>query len=61
MSANALEVFESAPGPVFRYYDTPFSISDKTIQAERRQLLDADGVSPRTLRLEVIGGLRACR
>ncbi len=37
----------------FRYYDTPFSLADEKIQAERRRLLDQDGVSYRRPWIEV--------
>src|SRR4051812_13672657 len=58
---HALEVFDRLRDRLFRYYDTPFSIADKRVQAERRTLLDADGVTYREPWLEVIPEYRLSR
>jgi hypothetical protein len=39
---GAVELFESLHAEFFRYYDTPFALSDRELQAERRVLLDRD-------------------
>jgi ATP-dependent helicase YprA (DUF1998 family) len=41
---DAGELFESLRADFFRYYDTPFALADKRVEAERRSLLDQDGV-----------------
>jgi ATP-dependent helicase YprA (DUF1998 family) len=45
MSVDAVGVFESLRESFFRYYDTPFALADKRVEAERRRLLDQDGVA----------------
>lgn len=40
---SALGTFERLRDAYFRYYDTPFGLSDERLQAERRALLDVDG------------------
>ncbi|HEU5252058.1 MAG TPA: DEAD/DEAH box helicase [Solirubrobacterales bacterium] len=42
---DAVRLFESLRGDFFRYYDTPFALGDKGVEAERRRLLDRDGVA----------------
>lgn len=44
-TAGAVELFESLREDFFRYYDTPFGLADKRVEAERRRLLDRDGVA----------------
>jgi Lhr-like helicase len=43
--AGAISVFEALREDFFRYYDTPFALADKEVEAERRALLDRDGVA----------------
>ncbi len=57
---NALSVFDALRQHFFLYYDTPFSVRDGLVQAERRQLLDRDGVSYRLPWLEVIRDYQGC-
>jgi len=52
--ADALAVFDSLREYLFRYYDTPFSVRDEAVQAERRRLLDQDTVTWREPWLEVL-------
>lgn len=47
------QAFDALRDYFFRYYDTPFSVADERIQAERRQLLDQDGVTYRRPWIEV--------
>lgn len=54
MASTALDVFAQLRDHLFRYYDTPFSIADKLVQAERLRMLDADGVTYREPWLEVV-------
>jgi ATP-dependent helicase YprA (DUF1998 family) len=42
---GVVELFESLREDFFRYYDTPFALADKEVEAERRALLDRDGVA----------------
>jgi ATP-dependent helicase YprA (DUF1998 family) len=44
-AAGAVELFEALRKDYFRYYDTPFGLADKRVEAERRRLLDQDGVA----------------
>src|ERR1700760_1956560 len=43
--AGSISVFEALREDFFRYYDTPFALADKEVEAERRALLDRDGVA----------------
>lgn len=52
--ADAFRVAAALRDAYFRYYDTPFALSDKAVQAERRALLDAEGVSWREPWLDVL-------
>lgn len=54
MTVDALGVFDSLRDYFFRYYDTPFSVLSPEVQAERRALLDRDGVTWREPWLEVL-------
>jgi ATP-dependent helicase YprA (DUF1998 family) len=51
---DALTVFETLRDYFFRYYDTPFSLLDKGVEKERRDILDRDKVSYREPWLEVL-------
>ena len=42
---DAFAVSKALREAYFRYYDTPFALSDRALQDERRALLDAEGVS----------------
>jgi ATP-dependent helicase YprA (DUF1998 family) len=44
-TASPIELFEALRADYFRYYDTPFALADKQVQAERKRLLDQDGVA----------------
>lgn len=47
---NVMGTFERLREAYFRYYDTPFGLSDRRLQAERRELFDRDnGVYRRPL------------
>jgi Lhr-like helicase len=52
--ADALAVFNTLRDYLFRYYDTPFSVRDPRVQAERRALLDREEVTWRDPWLEVL-------
>jgi ATP-dependent helicase YprA (DUF1998 family) len=54
LAVDALGVFDSLRDYFFRYYDTPFSVLSAEVQAERRALLDQDGVTWREPWLEVL-------
>src|SRR2546427_1498381 len=41
---DAIGVFESLRDNYLRYYDTPFSVAVPEVQAERREVLNRDGV-----------------
>ena len=49
---DTVELFDSLRDYYFRYYDTPFALADDRLQAERRALLDCDGVTWREPWLE---------
>jgi ATP-dependent helicase YprA (DUF1998 family) len=51
---NAVQVGAALREHYFRYYDTPFSLLDKQVQAERRATLDKDMATYRVPWLEVI-------
>ena len=51
---DPIELFDQLREYLFRYYDTPFAIADKLVQAERRRLLDRDRVTFREPWLELI-------
>jgi len=57
---NAISVFNALRDQFFLYYDTPFSIRDRLVQEERRELLNRDGVSYRLPWLEVIRESQGC-
>ncbi|MCH4250348.1 MAG: hypothetical protein LKF88_05715, partial [Microbacteriaceae bacterium] len=40
---DAIQTFDRLRDAYLRYYDTPFGLADKRLQAERRALLDRDG------------------
>lgn len=42
-SLNIMGTFDKLRESYFRYYDTPFALSDKKLQQERRELMDRDG------------------
>lgn len=42
MAMDIVETFKNLRDSYFRYYDTPFGLSDRTLEAERRHLLDQD-------------------
>ncbi|MCX2746283.1 DEAD/DEAH box helicase [Arthrobacter sp. MI7-26] len=42
MAVDIVETFKNLRDSYFRYYDTPFGLADRTLEAERRQLLDQD-------------------
>jgi Lhr-like helicase len=42
---DAVEIFETLREYFFRYYDTPFAVADEAVQAERRAILDQEGVT----------------
>jgi ATP-dependent helicase YprA (DUF1998 family) len=44
MAADALNVFETLNDYFFRYYATPFAVSDEGVERERDRLLNRDGV-----------------
>src|SRR4051812_16814234 len=44
-AVDAIQAFERLREDYFRYYDTPFALADKRVQAERKRLLDRDGVA----------------
>ncbi len=48
------EVFKSVRGGLFRYYDTPFGLRSHELEAERRAILDQDGVAWRQPYIEPI-------
>ena len=48
------QVFDRLRGDLFKYYNTPFSIRDKKIEAERNALLDAEGKTWQTPYIEVL-------
>jgi ATP-dependent helicase YprA (DUF1998 family) len=58
--SDALDIFESLRADFFRYYDTPFALSDERLQDERRRLLDRDNVTWRWPWLEPIRDYEAC-
>jgi ATP-dependent helicase YprA (DUF1998 family) len=58
--SNALDIFDSLRADFFRYYDTPFALSDERLQDERRRLLDRDNVTWRWPWLEPILDYEAC-
>lgn len=43
MHLDAIQTFEHLRDAYFRYYDTPFGLADRSLQSERRSLLDRDG------------------
>jgi ATP-dependent helicase YprA (DUF1998 family) len=47
-------VFDSLRTGLFRYYDTPFGLRSQELEAERRTILDADGVAWRQPYVEPI-------
>lgn len=47
------QAFDALRDYFFRYYDTPFSLADERIRAERRHLLDQDAVTYRRPWIEV--------
>ena len=51
---DAFALWESLKSDFFRYYDTPFALSDRKVEAERRARLDADMVSWREPWLELL-------
>jgi ATP-dependent helicase YprA (DUF1998 family) len=55
---DAPRLFRTLRDYYFRYYDTPFSLADKRLQQERRELLDRDGVTWRELWLEPLRSYR---
>jgi ATP-dependent helicase YprA (DUF1998 family) len=57
---NAISLFNALREQFFLYYDTPFSIRDRLVQEERRELLNRDGVSYRLPWLEVIRESAGC-
>ena len=54
MTADASAIFDSLRDYVFRYYDTPFSLLSKEVEAERRELLNRDRVAFREPWIEVL-------
>lgn len=52
---DALSVFESLRDDYLRYYETPFAVRDEGVAAERRALLEAEGVIYRRPWIEPIG------
>lgn len=43
VSLDPIQTFEHLREAYFRYYDTPFGLSDPTLESERRKILDRDG------------------
>src|SRR6266496_3470680 len=52
--SDVIGTFEALKDHYFRYYNTPFRVSDPGIQAERTALLDREGVTYREPWLEVL-------
>ncbi|SNT60305.1 Helicase conserved C-terminal domain-containing protein [Actinomadura meyerae] len=42
-SFDGIRTFEALREALFRYYDTPFGLADRSLQNERRELLNRDG------------------
>ncbi|MEG9247158.1 DEAD/DEAH box helicase [Arthrobacter sp. Soc17.1.1.1] len=42
MTLDIVETFSHLRGSYFRYYDTPFGLADKSLEQERRRILDRD-------------------
>ena len=42
MPLDIVETFDHLRESYFRYYDTPFRLADKSLEAERRRILDKD-------------------
>jgi DEAD/DEAH box helicase/Helicase conserved C-terminal domain len=47
-------IFDALRGDFLRYYDTPFGLRDPQLEAERRSLLDRDGVLYRMPHIEIL-------
>lgn len=45
MTTSPSSVFDQLRSELFLYYDTPFALDNKELEAERRAILDADGVT----------------
>lgn len=52
--SDVIRTFDALKDSYFRYYNTPFRVSDSGIQAERTALLDREGVMYREPWLEVL-------
>jgi ATP-dependent helicase YprA (DUF1998 family) len=57
---TAIDIFDTLREDFFRYYDTPFALSDERLQEERRELLDRDSVTWRWPWLEPIRDYEPC-
>ena len=58
---DVFTVFDELRSYLFRYYDTPFAVRDPALQAERRALLDADGVTWREPWIDLLRDYKASR
>jgi ATP-dependent helicase YprA (DUF1998 family) len=43
--ANPITMFERVREEIFRYYGTPYRLSDSLVEAERKALLDREGMT----------------
>ncbi|MGK5497921.1 DEAD/DEAH box helicase [Streptomyces sp. URMC 125] len=50
---DVFDVFEGLREAMFRYYDTPFAVSDRSVMEERRRLLDREGAAWREPYIEL--------